>query len=429
MKTEQIGKTIAGFRKKYHYTQDSLADKLGISSQAISKWENGICLPDVSLLVELSNLFSVSVDELLCHKEMQSVTDFMLRNMAAPDSKQLPNIPKISRWDPPKGCDMFYSMPATIAEALCCIEAYERGQNENVSMETLNGRFHELMHIMGIGYGFLWREKGNLIEELWHINDFHEMVDHAMRYYGRDYLWLTKGNALTDDMRKSLVWSIDRGHPVVMEWAGGIPEFSIVTGYENNGNTLIGWTYCPECAAKSTAEGMFVNPARWDENFNFHMLVIGDKIAPTFSDKDSVEYALEALGREIPGDKNLPDTIAGDAALRKWLDACCTTEDTIRLFNENSIYTYALKMNSIYAQKCVLPYFKQLAEKHNRQVNDIVIQIGIAIGIIESDRQQLESLKSDPAAYASACKKHVEGLLRHREYMRGWLKSLSNLLS
>ena len=41
MKTEQIGKTIAGFRKKYHYTQDSLADKLGISSQAISKWENG----------------------------------------------------------------------------------------------------------------------------------------------------------------------------------------------------------------------------------------------------------------------------------------------------------------------------------------------------------------------------------------------------
>lgn len=52
------------------------------------------------------------------------------------------------------------------------------------------------MHIMGIGYGFLWREKGNLIEELWHINDFHEMVDHAMRYYGRDYLWLTKGNGL-----------------------------------------------------------------------------------------------------------------------------------------------------------------------------------------------------------------------------------------
>ena len=129
MKTEQIGKTIAGFRKKYHYTQDSLADKLGISSQAISKWENGICLPDVSLLVELSNLFSVSVDELLCHKKVQSVTDFMLRNMAAPDSKQLPNIPKISRWDPPKGCDMFYSMPATIAEALCCIEAYERVQN------------------------------------------------------------------------------------------------------------------------------------------------------------------------------------------------------------------------------------------------------------------------------------------------------------
>lgn len=71
-------KNHSGVEKKYHYTQDSLADKLGISSQAISKWENGICLPDVSLLVELSNLFSVSVDELLCHKKVQSVTDFML---------------------------------------------------------------------------------------------------------------------------------------------------------------------------------------------------------------------------------------------------------------------------------------------------------------------------------------------------------------
>ena len=72
---------------------------------------------------------------------------------------------------------------------------------------------------------------------------------------------------------------------------------------------------------------------------------------------------------------------------------------------------------------------KNYAERNNRQVNDIVIQIGIAIGIIESDRNQLESLKSDTMAYASACKKHIEGLIQHREYMRGWLKKLSDLLS
>lgn len=428
MKMKQIGKNIAGFRKKYHYTQDSLAEKLGISSQAVSKWENGICLPEVSLLLELSKLFSVSVDELLCNKEIQIVTDFMTRNMAAPDSKQLMNIPKISRWDPPKGCDMFYSMPAMITEALCCIEAYECGQDENVSLETLNDRFNDLMHIMGIGYGFLWREKGNLIEELWHINDFREMVDHTMRYYGRNYLWLTKENALADDMRKILVWSIDRGHPVVMEWAGGIPEFSIVTGYENNGHTLIGWTYCPECAAKFTAEGMFVNTARWDENYDFHMLVIGDKVEPTFSDKDSIEYALEVLDRKIPGDKNLTDTAAGDAALQKWLDACRTTEDTIRLFTADNLYTYALEVNSIYAQKCLIPYFKKLAERNSRQVNDVVIQIGIAIGIIEDDRNRLEGLKNDSETYASTCKKHIEGLIQHRKCMRGWLKELIDLL-
>ena len=92
------------------------------------------------------------------------------------------------------------------------------------------------------------------------------------------------------------------------------------------------------------------------------------------------------------------------------------------------MYTYALEMNSIYTQKCILSYFKKLAERNNRQVNDVVIQIGIAIGIIEGDRNRLQSLASDAEQHASACKKHIEGLIQHREYMRGWLKQLAELL-
>lgn len=125
-----------------------------------------------------------------------------------------------------------------IAEALCCIEVWEKGEPQSVTMDMLNERFRDLMHIMGIGYGFLWFEKRHLIEELWHINAFEDMVNRAMRYYGRDYLWLTNENAMPDEMRRVIVWSIDHGHPAVMEWSGGIPEFSIVTGYEDNGNTL-----------------------------------------------------------------------------------------------------------------------------------------------------------------------------------------------
>ena len=92
------------------------------------------------------------------------------------------------------------------------------------------------------------------------------------------------------------------------------------------------------------------------------------------------------------------------------------------------MYTYALEVNSIYAQKCLIPYFKKLAERNSRQVNDAVIQIGIAIGIIEDDRNKLEGLKNDSETYASACKKHIEGLIQHRKNMRGWLKELSDLL-
>lgn len=428
MDLKQIGKTIAVLRKDRQYTQEALAEKIGVSPQAVSKWETGMGLPEVSLLIELSKLFCVSIDALVCNTPKNTLTAFMNRNLAAPAQKQLDHIPQISRWEPPQDCDMFYSMPAMIAEALCCIESYEDGHAEAVTMQMLNSRFYDLLHIMGIGYGFLWRDKGNLIEELWHINDFHEMVDHAMRYYGRDYLWLTKDNATPDEMRRSIVWSIDKGHPAVMEWAGGIPEFSIVTGYEDNANSLIGWTYCPECAAKKNDMGMFVNPARWNENFDFHILIIGDRIKPTFTDKDSIMYALEVLDYETPGDIHLTDTIAGDAALRKWLEECRSTEDTIRLFTESSTYTYALHMNSIYTQKCILPYFKQLTAKMDKRANDIANQICIAIGIIEGERNELEALRKDEKRYAAACRKHIENLILHRKYMRGWLKELSDLL-
>jgi len=429
MDMKQIGKTITALRKSNGYTQETLAEKLGISPQAVSKWETGAGLPEASLLIELSGLLRVGIDDLL-QPEKNSIAAFVNRNLAAPEAKLLGGIPKISRWDPPPGCDMPYSMPAMIAEALCCIEAYEKGGS--VTMETLNERFRDLMHIMGIGYGFLWYEKRHLAEELWRINDLGDMADRAMRYYGRDYLWLTNENASPEEMRRAVVWSVDRGHPVVMEKAGGIPEFSIVTGYEDSGNTLIGWTYCPECAAKTNAQGMFVNPARWDEPNDFHILVIGDAMPPSYSDRDSMQYALEVLDRKEPQGKWLFGLqewgLAGDAALQLWLESCDTDEHTIQLFTVTDIHTFALELNSIYAQKCLLPYFKKLGERSNAQVYGIVNQIGIAIDIIERERKGLGKLKKNQKKHAQACRTHIENLIKHRQYMRGWLEEIMGLL-
>ena len=65
---KQIGKKITNLRKAHNMTQMELADKLGISFQAVSNWERGNTMPDISKLPELAEIFRISVDELLSEK-------------------------------------------------------------------------------------------------------------------------------------------------------------------------------------------------------------------------------------------------------------------------------------------------------------------------------------------------------------------------
>ena len=61
-----VGKKIANYRLQNNWSQDQLAQKLCVTRQAISNWEKGIALPTVDNLVELTNLFLISIEELLC---------------------------------------------------------------------------------------------------------------------------------------------------------------------------------------------------------------------------------------------------------------------------------------------------------------------------------------------------------------------------
>lgn len=65
MDQEKIGKFIAEFRKKKKMTQQELADKLGITDKAISKWENGRCMPDISILEALTEELGITINELI----------------------------------------------------------------------------------------------------------------------------------------------------------------------------------------------------------------------------------------------------------------------------------------------------------------------------------------------------------------------------
>ena len=61
----KIGKFIAECRKQKNLTQMQLAEKLGITDKAISKWERGIAMPDSSIMLELCDILGISVNELL----------------------------------------------------------------------------------------------------------------------------------------------------------------------------------------------------------------------------------------------------------------------------------------------------------------------------------------------------------------------------
>ena len=60
-----LGEKIAKQRKELNYTQEQLADVLGVSRQSISKWESDIAYPETDKLIELGKLFDCSMDYLL----------------------------------------------------------------------------------------------------------------------------------------------------------------------------------------------------------------------------------------------------------------------------------------------------------------------------------------------------------------------------
>ena len=65
MNQEKIGKFIAKLRKEKNMTQVELGNKLGVTKNAVSKWERGLCLMDMSLLKPLCEILNISIVDLL----------------------------------------------------------------------------------------------------------------------------------------------------------------------------------------------------------------------------------------------------------------------------------------------------------------------------------------------------------------------------
>lgn len=65
----QLGKVIRTYRKKKGLTQEEVANRLGVTTPAVNKWENGVSYPDITLLAPIARLLDISLDTLLSFRE------------------------------------------------------------------------------------------------------------------------------------------------------------------------------------------------------------------------------------------------------------------------------------------------------------------------------------------------------------------------
>lgn len=65
MNEEKISKLIKKIRKENNLTQEEFAKNLGVTYQAVSKWERGLSIPDISILKEISNTYNIDINDLL----------------------------------------------------------------------------------------------------------------------------------------------------------------------------------------------------------------------------------------------------------------------------------------------------------------------------------------------------------------------------
>ena len=64
---KSFAQNLIQLRRQYNMTQEQLANKLNISSQAVSKWETGQSLPDIIMLPKIADIFRTSIDSLISH--------------------------------------------------------------------------------------------------------------------------------------------------------------------------------------------------------------------------------------------------------------------------------------------------------------------------------------------------------------------------
>lgn len=88
MNMDIIARHLQFLRKSHNYTQEDIAKKLDISRQAVSKWETGTAVPDLEVLLKISRLYDITINDIL-EPRRQKITDFeQIRTVSEKELKE-----------------------------------------------------------------------------------------------------------------------------------------------------------------------------------------------------------------------------------------------------------------------------------------------------------------------------------------------------
>ncbi|MCI9409657.1 MAG: helix-turn-helix transcriptional regulator [Oscillospiraceae bacterium] len=212
-----MGEQIARLRKGNKYTQEQLAEKLKVSPQAVSKWENGNAVPEIPLLCEMSRIFNCSVDRIL------DPTVCVLRNTDFNyEFVVKPRIPVAdysgSEW--PKSISS--ASVLTALKLFFGLEQRKDSQNRQINDEE---EYILQSAIMNICFGYSYGPK--------------EWTRDSFLIYGLDYELHSKPDYSEDEFISLACRQIEHGYPVIIipkEYTDTI----FAVGFSDHGRTLKG---------------------------------------------------------------------------------------------------------------------------------------------------------------------------------------------
>lgn len=213
----KMGEQIARLRKGNNYTQEQLAEKLKVSPQAVSKWENGNSVPEIPLLCEMSRLFNCSVDGILDPAScvLQNI-DFNYEFVVKP------RIPAADYSGPEWPKSISSASVLTALKLFFGLEQRRDSQNRQINDEE---EYILQSAIMNICFGYSYGPD--------------EWIRDGFLIYGLDYELHSKSDYSEDEFIALACRQIEHGNPVIIipkEYTDTI----FAVGFSDHGLTLKG---------------------------------------------------------------------------------------------------------------------------------------------------------------------------------------------